>query len=89
MYTRPAYFLKLYSSKQQARDPKRTKAPAKMTKLVSLIFSLIFFCLAISLVRSEDAVSVSGTDAAETSAQLSPSILLESVVKGDIEGVDQ
>eukprot|EP01036_Dinobryon_divergens_P022347 gene22347-30593_t len=37
---------------------------------------------------SEDAVSVSGTDA-ETSAQLSPSILLESVVNGDIEGVDR
>lgn len=66
-----------------------------MTKLVSLIFSLIFFVLTISisqisLVRSEDAaaVSVSGTDS-ETTAQLSPSILLESVVKGDLEGVDQ
>jgi hypothetical protein len=64
-----------------------------MTKLVSLIFSLIFFFLTISiaLVRSEDgaaAVPVSGTDS-ETSAQLSPSILLESVVKGDIEGVDR
>lgn len=59
-----------------------------MTKIVSLIFSLIFFCLAISLIRSEDGAAVSVTDA-ETSAQLSPSILLESVVKGDIEGVDQ
>jgi hypothetical protein len=68
-----------------------------MTKLVSLIFTLVFFVLTISvsrvsLVRGEDAaaVSVSGTDSAgETSAELSPSVLLESVVKGDVEGVDR
>ena len=65
-----------------------------MTKLVSIIFSLVFFVLTISvsrvsLVRCEDAaaVSVSGTESA--AAELSPSVLLESVVKGDIEGVDR
>ena len=68
-----------------------------MTKLVSFIFSLIFFVLTISLsrvslVRGEEAaaVSVSGTESVgETSAELSPSVLLESVVKGDLEGVDR
>ena len=68
---------------------------AKLSILPTLTCSFVLFFLFFSATNifaqsGDAAVSVSGIDATETtSAELAPSLLLESVAKGDIEGIQR